>query len=73
MPATLTESEWHGILEYFGHACAYCLRTDRPLTQEHVIPVSRGGGYTADNIVPACGPCNSCKRDRPVWAMANAA
>jgi 5-methylcytosine-specific restriction endonuclease McrA len=69
LDATLTEAEWHSILEHFSHACAYCLRTDRPLTKEHVIPVSRGGAYIAENIVPACGSCNSKKQHRPVWVM----
>jgi len=46
------------ILEEHNHCCIYCGRNDLPLEQEHKIPVSRGGGYTADNIVPACRPCN---------------
>ena len=61
LPATLTTEQWQEILESYGHACAYCGATGVPLEQEHMIPVSRGGGYTAANIVPACGPCNSRK------------
>jgi hypothetical protein len=67
--STLTKREWLSILELFGHACAYCLRTDRPLTQEHVIPISRGGPHIAQNVVPACLPCNSAKKNRPIWYM----
>jgi 5-methylcytosine-specific restriction endonuclease McrA len=67
--ATLTEAEWRGILTFFGHACAYCLRTDRPLTQDHVIPVSRGGEHTAENVVPACLSCNAKKGNRPIFRM----
>lgn len=69
LPATLTVAEWRAILEYFGHACAYCLRTNIPLQQEHVVPLSDGGPYTAENIVPACGRCNAQKKDRPIWTM----
>jgi 5-methylcytosine-specific restriction endonuclease McrA len=69
---TLTPEEWLDILEYFGHACAYCLRTDLSLTQEHVVPISRGGGTTAENIVPACGSCNSKKGHRWVFFMVGA-
>jgi 5-methylcytosine-specific restriction endonuclease McrA len=29
---------------------------------EHLIPRSRGGGNTPDNIVSACGWCNRAKR-----------
>ena len=61
LPATLTEIQWQEILVEHGHACAYCGRDDLPLEQEHMIPVTRGGGYTQDNIVPACGTCNSRK------------
>lgn len=69
--ATLTLSEWLEVLEYFGHRCAYCLRTlaESPLTQDHVIPVVRGGAHSSDNVVPACRSCNSCKSDRPVWSV----
>lgn len=69
---TVTRDEWLDILEYFGHRCAYCLRhesTCGKLTQDHVVALSRGGEHTAENVVPACVPCNSTKRRRPVWVM----
>lgn len=45
--------------------CAYCgRRIDLPKrTIDHVIPLSRGGAHHPDNLVMACGPCNSSKRD----------
>ncbi len=64
LPATLTEAQWQEILEEHGHGCAYCGRADLPLEQEHVMPVTRGGGYTAANIVPACQPCNRKKQTK---------
>ena len=70
--SSLTPHEWKTILEVFSHACAYCLRTDRKLSQDHVIAVSRGGGHTVENVVPACMPCNQRKCARPVWSMAGA-
>jgi fatty-acyl-CoA synthase len=30
----------------------------------HVTPLARGGGHARANLVPACGNCNSSKRDR---------
>ena len=36
---------------------------DRP-TRDHVIPISKGGNNTKENIVPACGSCNSKKKDK---------
>lgn len=58
---TLTNSQWLAILEQFKHSCAYCGATGVKLVHEHDIPVTRGGGYTAENIVPACQSCNSRK------------
>ena len=61
LPATLTEAGWEEILaQHFGR-CHYCGRDDMPLAQDHIIPVSKGGGYTKENIVPACQRCNSSK------------
>jgi 5-methylcytosine-specific restriction endonuclease McrA len=67
----LTEQEWQDILSYFGRACAYCLRTDRPLTQDHIVPLTRGGTHSAENVVPACRSCNSRKHNRSVLRMVN--
>lgn len=45
--------------------CQYC-GTHKPktLTLDHVMPVSRGGCDTWDNVVACCRPCNQRKRDR---------
>ncbi|PIE57672.1 MAG: HNH endonuclease [Desulfobulbus propionicus] len=32
------------------------------LTMDHVIPLSRGGHSTKDNLVPCCKSCNTKKR-----------
>ena len=46
-----------------GFACQYC--GDRAeLTFDHVIPRSRGGRTTWENIVTACAPCNLAKGGR---------
>jgi len=68
---TLTAEQWQATLEVFGHRCAYCLRGDLPMTQDHVIPISKGGAHSEANVVPACKSCNSRKLARPVWVMAN--
>lgn len=41
--------------------CAYCGATDTPLQRDCVLPISRGGRYTLDNVVPACRSCNTSK------------
>ena len=59
----LTAQQWEAILVRFGNACVYCgCKTD--ITIDHVIPPSRGGGHTADNVVLACASCNSAKGTR---------
>lgn len=44
--------------------CAYCGRESEELHRDHVVPRSRGGPDTALNLVMACQPCNSAKRDK---------
>ena len=61
LPHTLTVEEWDETLEYFNNECAYCGDSESGLAQEHVIPVSKGGPYTQENIIPACKSCNSSK------------
>lgn len=46
-----------------GHTCQYCGST-KHLTLDHVIPRSKGGTHTWDNVVTACEKCNSGKGDR---------
>lgn len=43
--------------------CQYCGHRDR-LTIDHVLPRSRGGRDTWDNLVTACVPCNNRKGNR---------
>lgn len=47
-------------------SCAYCGLKFRAsdLTNDHVIPKSRGGKTTWENVVTACTECNSWKDDR---------
>lgn len=46
-----------------GTRCAYCLRpTDSP-ERDHIVPFSKGGTESYDNIVPACRSCNARKHD----------
>lgn len=65
----LTMEQWLNSLEYFDSSCAYCGSKESNLQQEHIIPLSKNGGYTASNIIPACQPCNTSKynRDMEQW------
>jgi hypothetical protein len=48
------------------HTCAYCGQAFRAedLQCEHIVPESRGGGWTWMNLVAACRVCNSRKGAR---------
>jgi 5-methylcytosine-specific restriction endonuclease McrA len=47
-----------------GGRCVYC---NAPATSlDHVVPKSRGGPHTWDNVVSACARCNHGKADRAV-------
>jgi len=61
----LTAAEWSSIKDLWG-GCAYCGATDRPIQRDCVLALSRGGRYTLDNIVPACGSCNASKGNHEV-------
>lgn len=46
-----------------GYLCQYCGSGAR-LTMDHVVPRSRGGGSSWENVVTSCAPCNHRKGDR---------
>jgi len=49
-----------------AQTCQYCYQifTEKDLTLDHVIPVSRGGKKTWENIVTACMKCNQKKANK---------
>ncbi|WP_082957611.1 HNH endonuclease [Mycobacterium sp. E802] len=56
----LTDDQWETIQTAWG-GCAYCGRAAGPFQKDCVMAISRGGRYTADNVVPACASCNASK------------
>jgi 5-methylcytosine-specific restriction endonuclease McrA len=51
------------VLKRDNHTCQYCGST-KHLTLDHVIPRSKGGQHSWDNVVTACEKCNSIKSNR---------
>jgi 5-methylcytosine-specific restriction endonuclease McrA len=49
------------VFERDNWTCVYCGLRSSSLTCDHVIPVSRGGSSTFDNLVTACLACNLAK------------
>jgi len=61
--ATLTPAEWSAILAYHNASCVWCGTYRGPFHMDHVVPLAKGGPHSADNVAPACAPCNTAKRD----------
>ncbi len=64
---TLTSQEWLDILEAYNYRCVYCdveFEVENMLTKDHIIPLSKGGHNTKENVVPACRSCNSKKYNK---------
>ena len=47
-----------------GWRCVYCGSSGGRLTLDHVVPRSRGGESTWENVVTSCAPCNLRKGNR---------
>lgn len=61
----LTNAEWFLILDAWAR-CAYCAAEGVALQKDCVLPISRGGRYTIENVVPACRSCNASKSNDEV-------
>jgi len=64
---TLTLKEWNEIITFYNKRCAYCGIELETVTIDHIIPISRGGDHTKNNVVPACKSCNSRKHTSMEW------
>ena len=56
----LSPEQWAALTAAWG-GCAYCGAAGVPLQRDCVLPISRGGRYTLDNMAPACRSCNASK------------
>ncbi|HUV17682.1 MAG TPA: HNH endonuclease signature motif containing protein [Ilumatobacteraceae bacterium] len=56
----LSDDQWAALKAAWG-GCAYCGESTSPMQRDCVLPLSRGGRYTLENVVPACGSCNASK------------
>jgi len=58
-------SQWAEKVKSYSGMCAYC-DTGKYEHQDHVVPVSRGGPHSLNNLVPACKSCNY-KKGVQIW------
>jgi 5-methylcytosine-specific restriction endonuclease McrA len=61
----LSAAQWQALQTAWA-GCAYCRASDVPLQRDCVLPISRGGRYTVENIAPACRSCNASKCNEEV-------
>lgn len=57
---SFTEEEWEAIKKKFNCRCLCCGK-EKKLERDHVIPISKHGTNTIDNIQPLCKSCNASK------------
>lgn len=62
-PGHFTGRDFIAIKESYLGRCVYC-GSEAKLTADHIVPLNKGGENYPENIVPACGKCNSAKGDR---------
>lgn len=61
-----TADEFLALCGRYGNVCLSCGSGDRPLTPDHVVPLSLGGSNLIANIQPLCRTCNSRKNVKVV-------
>jgi 5-methylcytosine-specific restriction endonuclease McrA len=63
LDSDFTVKQWKRCKKHFDNKCAYC-GEEGNMTQDHFIPLSKGGEYTINNIIPVCRSCNSSKHNK---------
>lgn len=68
------------VLERDGNVCQYCRvplvpciwgqpRHPDTATVDHVLPKSKGGQFTTDNLVACCHECNTARGNGDPWTI----
>lgn len=60
-----TDQEWIELCAKYDHRCLCCGEA-KPLTKDHVLPLSLGGDNTIQNLQPLCLACNLRKHAKHI-------
>ncbi len=63
-----TFGQWEELKAKYNWTCPACLKKEPEikLTEDHIVPLSKGGSDNIENIQPLCGLCNSTKRTKTI-------
>lgn len=64
-PGEFSAAEWIALIEKYDNTCLRCGEVGN-VTIDHVIPLSKGGRNSIDNIQPLCLSCNSKKQTKTI-------
>ena len=61
-----TLKEWKLLKAQYGWTCPACKKREPKikLTEDHIIPLTKGGSNNINNIQPLCRSCNSIKNNK---------
>ena len=62
----ITAKEWAEKLKEFDYCCSNC-GIDEDIEMDHIIPLSKCGEHSIENIQPLCRSCNASKGAKLEW------